>query len=66
MSAGVIGVIMGLAIGGAAGFAIGARCGMGAMQRILVKAFGTLDDEDTLTVKLIKEVIGGEEDSDNE
>lgn len=66
MSAGVIGVILGLAIGGAAGFAIGARCGMDAMRRILVKTFGTLDDEDTLTVRLIKEVIRGEEDSDNE
>lgn len=63
MSAGVIGVILGFVLGGAAGFAVGARCGMDAMQKILIRAFGMLDDEDTLTVRLIKEVIGGEEDS---
>lgn len=66
MSAGVIGVILGAVLGGAVG-ALGVNVGMGVFKRILIDAFDKhLDDEDTLSVAAIKEIIRAEEDEDDE
>lgn len=60
MSAGVIGVILGLALGGAAGYVLGVNVGMEMFKRILIDAFDKhLDDDDTLSVAVIKEIIRG-------
>lgn len=65
MSAGVIGVILGLVLGGAAGYALGVNVGMEMFKRILIDAFDkNLDDEDTLSVAEIKEIIRAEEERD--
>lgn len=62
MSAGVIGVILGVVLGGAAGYALGVNVGIEAFKRFLIRAFDTLDDEDALSVAVIKEIVRGEED----
>ena len=62
MSAGVIGVILGLVLGGAAGYALGVNVGVEAFKRILIRELSKLDDEDTLSVAMIKEIIRPEED----
>lgn len=62
MSAGVIGVIVGFVIGGVAGYALGVNVGMEAFKRILIRELDTLDDEDALSVAVIKEIIRPEED----
>lgn len=63
MSAGVIGVILGLVLGGAAGYVLGVNVGVEAFKRILIDAFDKhLDDEDTLSVAEIKEIVRPEED----
>ena len=64
MSAGVIGVILGLVLGIAAGYALGVNVGMEMFKRILIRELDKLDDEDTLSVALIKEIIRPEEDGD--
>ena len=61
MSAGVIGVILGLVLGGAAGYALGVNVGVEAFKRILIRELNTLDDDDALSVAVIKEIIRGEE-----
>ena len=62
MSAGVIGVILGAVMGGAVGYSLGVNVGMEVFKRILIKAFNThLDDDDTLSVAAIKEIIRAEE-----
>lgn len=62
MSAGVIGVILGLMLGGAAGYALGVNIGIEAFKRILIRELDKLDDEDALSVAVIKEIIRPEED----
>ena len=66
MSAGVIGVILGLVLGGAAGYALGVNVGAEVFKRILIRELNKLDDEDALSVAVIKEFIKGEEDEDDE
>ena len=65
MSAGVIGVILGLVLGGAAGYVLGVNVGMEAFKRILIRELDKLDDEDALSVALIKKIIRAEEDGDD-
>lgn len=65
MSAGVIGVILGLALGGAAGYALGVNVGIETFERILIRELDKLDDEDALSVAVIKEIIRPEEDGDS-
>ena len=60
MSAGVIGVILGVVLGGAAGYALGVNVGMELFKRILIRELDKLDDEDTLSVAVIKEIVRGE------
>jgi hypothetical protein len=62
MSAGVIGVILCLVLGGAAGYALGVSVGMEVFKRILIRELDKLDDEDALSVAVIKEIIRPEED----
>lgn len=63
MSAGVIDAILGVVLGGAAGYALGVNVGMEVFKRILIEAFDKhLDDDDTLSVALIKKIIRVEED----
>ena len=67
MSAGVIGVILGLALGGAAGYVLGVNVGVEAFKRIMIEAFDKhLDDDDTLSAALIKKIIRPEEDGRHE
>ena len=61
MSAGVIGVILGLVLGGAAGYVLGVNVGVEAFKRILIRELDKLDDEDALSVAMIKEIVRGEE-----
>lgn len=61
MSAGVIGVILGAVLGGAAGYVLGVNVGVEAFKRILIRELNKLDDEDTLSVAVIKEIIRPEE-----
>ena len=65
MSAGVIGVILGIVLGGAAGYVLGVNVGVEAFKRILIRELDKLDDEDALSVAMIKEIIRGEEDGDD-
>ena len=61
MSAGVIGVILGIVLGGAVGYALGVDVGMEVFKQILIEAFDKhLDDDDTLSVAAIKEIVRGE------
>ena len=62
MSAGVIGVILGLVLGGAAGYVLGVNVGVEAFKRILIRELDKLDDDDALSVAMIKEIIRGEGD----
>lgn len=64
MSAGVIGVILGIVLGGAAGYVLGVNVGVEAFKRILIRELDKLDDEDALSVAEIKEIIKGEDKSD--
>ena len=64
MSAGVIGIIVGAVIFGAAGFLLGVNVGIEAFKRILIRELDKLDDEDALSVAVIKEIIKGEDKSD--
>lgn len=66
MNAGVIGVILSLVLGGAAGYVLGVNVGIEAFKRILIRELDKLDDEDALSVAVIKEIVRGEEDEDNE
>ena len=59
MSAGVIGVILGLVLGGAAWYALGVNVGVEAFKRILIRELDKLDDDDALSVAVIREIIGG-------
>ena len=59
MSAGVIGVILGFVLGGAAGYALGVNVGVEAFKRILIWVLDKLDDEDALSVAVIKEIVRG-------
>ena len=65
MSAGVIGVILSAVLGGAAGYALGVNVGMEVFKRILIRELDKLDDEDALSVAVIKEIIRAEEDGDD-
>ena len=60
MSAGVIGVILGVVLGGAAGYVLGVNAGIEAFKRILIRELDRLDDEDALSVAVIKEIVRGE------
>ena len=60
MSAGVIGVTLGIVLGGAAVYALGVNVGMEMFKRILIRELDKLDDEDTLSVAVIKEIVRGE------
>lgn len=60
MSAGVIGVILGAVMGGAAGYVLGVNIGIEAFKRILIRELDTLDDDDALSVAVIKEIVRGE------
>ena len=62
MSAGAIGVILGLALGGATGYALGVNVGVEALKRILIRELDKLDDDDALSVAVIKEIVRPEED----
>lgn len=64
MSAGVIGVCVGGAIFGAAGYVLGVNVGIEAFKRILIRELDKLDDEDALSVAVIKEIIKGEGEDD--
>ena len=59
MSAGVIGVILGIVLGGAAGYVLGVNVGIEAFKRILIRELDTLDDDDALSVAVIKEIVRG-------
>ena len=65
MSAGVIGVTLGIVLGGAAGYVLGVNVGVEAFKRILIQELDKLDDEDALSVAVIKEIIRGEGDGDD-
>ena len=62
MSVGVIGVILGLVLGGAAGYVLGVNVGIELFKRILIRELDKLDDDDALSVAVIKEIIRPEED----
>lgn len=65
MNAGVICAVIEILLGGAAGYALGVNVGMEVFKRILIEAFDKhLDDDDTLSVAEIKEIIKGEDKSD--
>ena len=64
MSAGAIGAILGLVLGGAAGYVLGVSVGVEAFKRILIRELDKLDDEDALSVAVIKAIIKGEDKSD--
>ena len=67
MSPEVICAVIEILLGGAAGYALGVNVGMEVFKRILIDAFDkNLDDEDTLSVAEIKEIIRAEEDKDDE
>ena len=51
---------------GAAGFMLGVRAGMESFKRILIRELDKLDDEDALFVAVIKAIVRGEEDEDDE
>ena len=57
----MIGVILGLVLGGAAGYVLGVNVGVEAFKRILIRELNKLDDEDALPVAVIKEIIRPEE-----
>lgn len=57
MSAGVIGVCVGMAIGGLAGLSFGIRIGVDSIKRSLVRRLRRFHDDDELSVQLIKELI---------
>ena len=59
MSAGVIGVILGLVLGGAAGYVLGVNVGVEAFKQILIRELDKLDDDDALSVAMIKEIVRG-------
>ena len=65
MSAGA-GVILGLVLGGAAGYVLGVNVGIEAFKRILIRELDTLDDDDALSAAVIKAIIRGEEDENDE
>ena len=60
MSAGVIGVILGLVLGGATGYVLGVNVGVEAFKQILIRELDKLDDDDALSVAVIKEIVRGE------
>ena len=62
MSAGVIGVILGIVLGGAAGYVLGVNVRIEVFKRILIRELDKLDDEDALSVAVIKEIVRPEED----
>ncbi len=65
MSPEVICAVIEILLGGAAGYALGVNVGMEVFKRILIDAFDKyLDDEDTLSVAEIKEIIRAEEERD--
>lgn len=65
MSPEVICAVIEILLGGAAGYSLGVNVGMEMFKRILIDAFDkNLDDEDTLSVAVIKEIIRGEDKSD--
>lgn len=65
MSAGVICAVIEILLGSAAGYALGVNVGMEVFKRILIDAFDkNLDDDDTLSVAEIKEIIRAEEERD--
>lgn len=67
MSPEVICAVIEILLGGAAGYALGVNVGMEMFKRILIDAFDkNLDDDDTLSVAEIKDIIRGEEDEDDE
>ena len=67
MSPEVICAVIEILLGGAAGYALGVNVGMEVFKRILIDAFDkNLDDEDTLSVAEIKEIIRAEEDKSDE
>ena len=66
MSAGVIGVILGVVLGGAAGYVLGVNVGIEAFKRILIRELDKLDDEDALSVAVIKEIVRGGYDDDED
>ena len=66
MSAGAIGVILGIVLGGAAGYALGVNVGIELFKRILIRELSKLDDDDALSVAVIKEIIRPEEDGRHE
>lgn len=57
MSAGVIGVILGVVLGGAEGYVLGVNVGVEAFKRILIRELDKLDDDDALSVAVIKEIV---------
>lgn len=57
MSAGVIGVIIGGVIFGAAGFYLGIGIGVDSVKRSLIRRLRRFHDDDELSVHLIKELI---------
>ena len=67
MSPEVICAVIEILLGGAAGYALGVNDGMEVFKRILIDAFDKhLDDEDTLSVAEIKEIIRAKEDKSDE
>lgn len=64
MSAGVICAVIEILLGGAAGYALGVNVGMEVFKRILIRELDKLDDEDALSVAVIKEIIKGEDEND--
>ena len=49
----------GLVLGGAAGYVLGVSVGAEVFKRILIRELDTLDDDDALSVALIKEIVRG-------
>ena len=47
-------------------YALGVNVGAEVFKRILIRELNKLDDEDALSVAVIKEFIKGEEDEDDE